>query len=226
MMDRIAFNRRLNDLSSYTPQEKADIQTEKNRYPFCALLQMMDLLSDKATGALMWRERLMPKVSLYLFDHEHIESLISRAKLDEGQLPEEPTAKTAAKAPAKPTKHTEPRPESNGPFDIMQEINSYQEVSFKTAPKSVILSKFLETSNCQPEDFVTGSNASVEDLGKKSVREDDSLDTETLALVCEKQGKYERAISIYEKLIVKYPEKSSTFAIRITELKKQLENKK
>ncbi len=108
----------------------------------------------------------------------------------------------------------------------MKEINAYQEVSFKTAPKSVILSKFLESGNCTPDDFAAANTASVEDLGKKSVREDDSLDTETLAIVCEKQGKFERAISIYEKLIVKYPEKSSTFAIRIAELKTKIENKK
>jgi tetratricopeptide (TPR) repeat protein len=66
---------------------------------------------------------------------------------------------------------------------------------------------------------------SVEVLGKKSIREDESLDTETLAVVLEKQGKYDRAIGVYEKLIAKYPEKSSTFAIRISELKIKMDNK-
>jgi len=45
------------------------------------------------------------------------------------------------------------------------------------------------------------------------------LMTETLARVYEEQGLYERAITAYEILILKYPEKSSFFADRIRELK-------
>ena len=108
----------------------------------------------------------------------------------------------------------------------MREINAYQEVSFKTAPKSVILSKFLETGNYKPEDLGETPTVSVEDLGKKSIEQDNSLNTETMAVIFEKQGKFDRAIAIYEKLITRYPEKNSTFAIRISELKMKLENSK
>ena len=99
-------------------------------------------------------------------------------------------------------------------------------MSFKTAPKSVILSKFLETGNYNPEDLGSNDDVSVEVLGKKSIAKDESLETETLAVILEKQGKFDRAIGIYEKLIAKYPEKSSTFAIRISELKLKLDNNK
>jgi tetratricopeptide (TPR) repeat protein len=51
------------------------------------------------------------------------------------------------------------------------------------------------------------------------------LETETLAVVFEKQGKFDRAIAIYEKLISRNPEKSSTFAARIEELNLKKENK-
>ena len=90
----------------------------------------------------------------------------------------------------------------------------------------MILSKFLETGNYNQEDLGETEEVSIEDLGKMSITENDSLDTETLAIVLEKQGKWEKAIAIYEKLIVKYPEKSSTFAIRISELKMKIENNK
>ncbi|MBQ7062284.1 MAG: hypothetical protein IJM88_03230 [Bacteroidales bacterium] len=220
-MDKSTFNHKVSDLCAYTLQDKNDIQMEKSRYPFCSLLQMMDLLCDKATGTPMWRERLLPKVSLYLFDHQRLESYLGRVALRKAEPMPQPEATKPDPPRPKPTK-----PAQGEAFDVIKEINAYQEVSFKTAPKSVILSKFLETGNCKPEDFATQAAPSVEDLGKKSVREDDSLDTETLAIVCEKQGKYERAVSIYEKLITKYPEKSSTFAIRIAELKEKIENKK
>jgi len=45
--------------------------------------------------------------------------------------------------------------------------------------------------------------------------------SETFALLLEKQGKIEKAIHVYEELILKNPEKNSYFATRIQELKKK-----
>ena len=46
-----------------------------------------------------------------------------------------------------------------------------------------------------------------------------SLMTETLAKVYLEQKKYQKAIQAYEILILKYPEKSSFFADRISDIK-------
>src|SRR4051812_115904 len=43
--------------------------------------------------------------------------------------------------------------------------------------------------------------------------------TEAMALVLEKQGKVEKAVNIYQKLMLLHPEKSVFFAARIEELK-------
>lgn len=63
--------------------------------------------------------------------------------------------------------------------------------------------------------------------GEKEAEEDNgsSLVTETLAKVYIKQKHYKKAIQAYEILRLKYPEKSSLFADRISEIKK-LENSK
>ena len=221
-MDKSAFNIKLTNLCSYSMMDKSEIQAEKNRYPYCALLQMMDILSDKATGTMQWSERFLPKTMLYFSDFEKFNDYLERVTFTEIQTP----ADIKAKEQVEQAKSQEYSANESETFDIMKEINSYQEVSFKTAPKSVILSKFLETGNYKPEELGDAESVSVDDLGKKSVRVDESLDTETLAVVFEKQGKFDRAIAVYEKLIAKYPEKSSTFAIRISELKMKLENNK
>ena len=214
-MEKSAFNVKLDNLYAYSMLDKSDIQYEKNHYPYCALLQVMDILSDKATGTSQWEQRFLGKTTLYLFDDTKFRGYLENVKLTEIQTP----ADLKAKEQVEQAKSQEFSAGESDAFDIMKEINAYQEVAFKTAPKSVILSKFLETGNYKPEDLGELEDISVEDLGKKSISKDNALETETLAVVLEKQGKFDRAIEVYEKLIVKYPEKSSIFAIRISELK-------
>jgi tetratricopeptide (TPR) repeat protein len=53
------------------------------------------------------------------------------------------------------------------------------------------------------------------DVAKESLIENNDLVTPTLAKVYLEQGHYSKAISAYEKLILKYPEKNSFFANQI-----------
>ena len=53
------------------------------------------------------------------------------------------------------------------------------------------------------------------DLAKESLIENESLVTHTLAKVYLEQGHYDKAISAYTKLCLKYPEKNSLFANQI-----------
>ncbi|TND09192.1 MAG: hypothetical protein FD123_1595 [Bacteroidetes bacterium] len=57
-------------------------------------------------------------------------------------------------------------------------------------------------------------------MAKKSVTEDSELITETLARIYEKQGNIPKAIRAYQKLSLKFPEKSLYFASLIENLKK------
>ena len=60
---------------------------------------------------------------------------------------------------------------------------------------------------------------SAENLARLSVIEDEQFVTETLATIYAKQGHTKKAISAYEKLGLKYPEKRDYFAALIKELK-------
>ncbi|MBR5028583.1 MAG: hypothetical protein IKX51_05115, partial [Bacteroidales bacterium] len=112
---------------------------------------------------------------------------------------------------------------ASGEIDILDEINSFQDISFKTAPKSVILEKFLDPNTQKAPQNTPEKHLTIDELGKKSNSDSDGLTTETLAIILEKQGKIEKAIEIYEKFMCQNPEKNRIFAVRISELKNKLE---
>jgi tetratricopeptide (TPR) repeat protein len=56
----------------------------------------------------------------------------------------------------------------------------------------------------------------------RSITEDEEIATETLAQIHMKQGNYPKAIKIYEKLMLIYPEKSNYFAGLIDTLKDKI----
>ena len=64
------------------------------------------------------------------------------------------------------------------------------------------------------------SNSSVTEVEQNSVAESDEIITETLATIYYQQKNYKKALEAYEKLSLKYPEKSVYFATRIEEIEK------
>ena len=83
--------------------------------------------------------------------------------------------------------------------------------------KLELIDKFIETSPKIPK-IKQGSESTT---NLEPTQTDNSyLMTETLARVYLEQKKYQRAIQAYEILILKYPEKSSFFADRISDIKK------
>ncbi len=93
-------------------------------------------------------------------------------------------------------------------------------IANKTLPKNELIERFLaEQPSISRPDSNSFYNPQQEAI--ESTREDVSnLVTETLANIYIQQGLVEKAIGVFEKLILKYPKKSSYFADRIEELSK------
>ena len=118
--------------------------------------------------------------------------------------------------------------QENTPIDPLQEKTNLKEKSFdrvKGLPRkkpniNELIDKFLKE---EPRIKVKKDlPEKQEDLSAPSTSENPQIATETLANVYLKQGKKEKALDIYEKLCLKFPQKSSYFAKKIIEIKNEL----
>jgi hypothetical protein len=86
-------------------------------------------------------------------------------------------------------------------------------------PKDQMLEDFLDQKEDPALGYVTFYNP--EDSARRSVEDNEDILSETLARLVAAQGKKDRAIKIYQKLMLKYPQKSSYFASQIEKLRKE-----
>jgi hypothetical protein len=87
--------------------------------------------------------------------------------------------------------------------------------------QSELIDKFI-LSNPRIEPAKEKPNPSADDISKPFIEEEGCFVTETLAKIYVNQEYYSKAIDIYEKLSLKFPEKSSYFASQIEKVKEYI----
>ncbi|MEQ9301948.1 MAG: hypothetical protein RIF33_25435 [Cyclobacteriaceae bacterium] len=96
--------------------------------------------------------------------------------------------------------------------------NSSTDSADKKEVQKEIIERFIKSNpKILPAD--EEPKGEIADLSIASAEMKDDFATENLAVILVRQGKREKAIEIYEKLILKIPKKKSYFAARIAELK-------
>lgn len=86
-------------------------------------------------------------------------------------------------------------------------------------PKDEFLEEFIRQKQLNPES--RGSFYNPDEYARRSIEENENILSETLARLVAAQGKKDKAIKIYQQLMLKYPQKSSYFAAQIEKLRKE-----
>lgn len=107
--------------------------------------------------------------------------------------------------------------------EVAKSDKELSEIEIEKKKKTELIDKFIETS---PKIPPIKQDAIPKVLLEPSKEDTSYLMTETLARVYLEQKKYQKAIQAYEILILKYPEKISFFADRITDIKILQQNNK
>jgi hypothetical protein len=99
-----------------------------------------------------------------------------------------------------------------------ESVSGEDDKNFMKQLQAELIDKFI-VANPRIEPVRDKAIQPVEDLSKPHTEEKEGFVTETLARIYLNQGYYSRAIDIYEKLSLKFPEKSSYFAAQIEKVK-------
>ncbi|MFP4024662.1 MAG: hypothetical protein ACLFVR_09055 [Thiohalospira sp.] len=155
-----------------------------------------------------------------IFQIDESEEISQVGDETEGSKPktaEEAESQPKSKDVEKGKKHPKKKKEKNTEYF---DINNYaDEDIIDNADDNDLIAKFIaEKPQIKPKEITDDQ----QDISQESTKEDDDLLTETLIKVYIAQGYLEKAIKSYEKLSLKYPEKSSYFADQIKKLKEQL----
>jgi len=104
-------------------------------------------------------------------------------------------------------------------LDYIRDQKNKKQKPDKKREKSII-SRFIQ-KNPMISPLSPSQASSEDDDNSNETGIPQAFISETFAVLLEKQGKIEKAIQVYEELILKNPEKNSYFATRIQELKKK-----
>ena len=100
--------------------------------------------------------------------------------------------------------------------EIKSELSPKQKERIEFKEKAeILIDQFIQN---QPKIKPKAEFYSAENMARKSIEDSEEIVTETLAKIYFKQGNVTKAKSIYNKLILKNPEKKSYFASLIKEM--------
>ncbi len=134
----------------------------------------------------------------------------------------EPTAKISSAKTQKSTKKTARTKSKKASNVDNPKEDSPPDPDLKKKEHKELIDKFIENEpSIKPKRHGDKESEQIVDLSTKNQVLTDDMVTENLANIMVRQGRLEKAIEVYNKLIWKFPHKKAYFVARIEELKEQ-----
>ena len=215
------FLKLLRDPHNITPEDAAALRDLLRVYPYFqaahALLAKVAYAQDQLRA-----DQAVRRAAVYVTDRNYLKALL------------EDTPPFAVPAPDAMPIASVPRkekisPEARGHEYVNSYINTIQQKEQRrvTNHKSLAQLDSIRAFLQKDVDFRakalqrTPSEVVQVDLAQKSTILRDDLATENLARVLQQQGKLQQALAVYEKLVLKFPEKRTYFTSLIEQIKRQ-----
>ena len=205
--------------------EIADMRISLQTFPYFTSMQLLYAKGLYNTDSISYNSQLR-KAAAYVGNRKLLFKLITENVKVAEEIIEKPTAeKEMVKIEQKPETATpEKELEIGKPLEFTEnETHSFAEWLALTKAKKIdrkqqssenLIDKFIEQepriSKLKREEFFSPVQSA-----EQSLIENDEIVTETLARVYLEQEHFDKAISAYEKLSLKYPQKNSFFANQI-----------
>lgn len=200
-------------------------------FPYCQAAHIL-IAKGNYTCDSMYTEQKIKKAALYTVNRRSLKQFIQSKNELVGK--NNPQSKINLSSEAKDDKK-ENIPESHFNAPISQSVDSNKPIAIESdislpsvdnskqdKIKSLIERFIQEDPSISRVQSTKNIHEDSQDLASKGIVKFRTPISETFANLLVKQGKIEKAIEVYDNLILKYPEKKIYFAGRIEELKKQL----
>jgi hypothetical protein len=201
--------------------DKVSVKSEIEKYPYCMLFHLIQSMKIKT------KEHISVLAVLHPCRNK-LSALLSKRTEEKETIVKEVVAKFRNKEDL---------------LDILQkrmdELNNNSDTNSKNEqieilpeeppPSSIFLDELIEKFNKLPptisfDPINSDDEMDNKDFGKSSVIDQSNIISETLAELYYSQGIYDKALKIYEALMLKYPKKNDTFAKIIADIKSKNNN--
>jgi len=246
-MDRQQFISYIQEPDALNKGTLEGIESLSKQYPYCQSLQILHLLNLKMIDHVMFNDQLK-STAAHIADRKKLRELIRGFQADEERKTkteerktkvEERSAKEEVEEKSKPTESVDPVEvveTQNADKPIVPVIEQDEEARLLRL-KEIVENRLKEIA-VEKEEPVLSKEELIEmfirdepsisrpksdffdpvKVAKNSQEDQPGLVTETLARIHIQQGNIDKAIEIYRKLSLNFPEKSAYFAAQIEKL--------